>query len=302
MSVSHDVPLCEDQASPEYRPVNEKKREILVQIYDIMINEVKKLVEEAKDLPSQEEVVAKGIDHRTIPDWKWTEEEEKTACEYIAGPINRIRFLRARAWKIEDATTMMRDAIKWRRTFSGKGVQNLDERSFESELKVGKGFFHGWDKWGRPVSYITARLHDGGTRNLKEVEEYCVWMIENEHQKLFNRTHGVYRSCVIFDLGGFSLSNMDYQFMKFMINILQNYYPDSLGQCLILNSPWIFSTCWIALKRWIDPASQEKIKFINQTELADFVDVKQVPKSHGGQSDWVYEYSYPLDVFASTEM
>jgi hypothetical protein len=301
MTVTHDVPVCDDKSSPEYRPVKEEKRELLVQLYDTMLEEIKMLIDGAKDLPTQEEVVAKGIDTRAtpIPEWKWTSEEEQIALNFVADPLSRVRFLRARQWKVADAVIMMKDALRWRRTFNGKGIHMLDERTFESELKTGKGFFHGWDKWGRPVSYITARLHNGNARNLQEVEEFCVWMIENEHQKLFNRTHGVYRSCVIFDLGGFSLSNMDYQFMKFMINILQNYFPDSLGQCLILNSPWIFSTCWIALKRWIDPASQEKIKFVNQTELSNYVDVEQVPKSHGGSSDWVYNYSYPLDVFAS---
>jgi len=122
-------------------------------------------------------------------------------------------------------------------------------------------------------------------------------MIDNEHVKLFK--DGVQRSCVVFDLGGFSLKNMDYQFMKFMIGILQNYYPDSMGQCLILNSPWLFSGCWLILKRWIDPVSQQKIRFVSQQELLEFIEKDQIPTLYGGTSGWEYVYKYPLDVFDS---
>jgi hypothetical protein len=123
-------------------------------------------------------------------------------------------------------------------------------------------------------------------------------MIENEHEKLFK--NGITRSCVVFDLGGFALRNMDYAFMKFMINILQNYYPDSMGKCLILNSPWLFSSCWYILKQWIDPVSQEKIQFIAQAELKNFIEESRIPKCNGGP-DWEYSYSFPLDVFTNPD-
>ena|SRR3990167_2635340 len=121
-------------------------------------------------------------------------------------------------------------------------------------------------------------------------------MIENENKHLFR--NGIHRSCVIFDLGGFALRNMDYSFMKFMIHMLQNYYPESMGVCLILNSPWLFSGCWAVLKHWIDPRSQEKIKFIASAQLSEFIDPTAIPKSLGGSEEWEYKYEYPLATFA----
>merc|ERR1712137_288245 len=97
---------------------------------------------------------------------------------------------------------------------------------------------------------------------------------------------GVYRSYIVFDLGGFSLRNMDYQFMKFMIHMLQNYYPDTLGVALVLNSPWLFSGCWAILKRWIDPVSQKKVQFVNLEQLQEYIHPEDIPAAFGGKSDW----------------
>lgn len=99
---------------------------------------------------------------------------------------------------------------------------------------------------------------------------------------------GVYRTCIVFDLGGFALKNMDYKFMKFMIHILQNYYPDTLGVALVLNSPWLFSGCWAILKRWIDPVSQKKVNFISYQQMGDFIDIDIIPKSFEGNDDWEF--------------
>lgn len=38
----------------------------------------------------------------------------------------------------------------------------------------------------------------------------------------------------------FSLANMDYAPVKFMIKCFEANYPESLGSVLIHNSPWIF--------------------------------------------------------------
>lgn len=38
----------------------------------------------------------------------------------------------------------------------------------------------------------------------------------------------------------FSLANMDYAPVKFMIKCFEANYPESLGSVLIHNAPWIF--------------------------------------------------------------
>jgi hypothetical protein len=39
---------------------------------------------------------------------------------------------------------------------------------------------------------------------------------------------------------GFSMANMDYTPVKFMIKCFEANYPESLGAVLVHNSPWVF--------------------------------------------------------------
>ena len=45
---------------------------------------------------------------------------------------------------------------------------------------------------------------------------------------------------IVFDMTGFSMANMDYTPVKFMIKCFEANYPESLGAVLVHNSPWIF--------------------------------------------------------------
>ena len=52
-------------------------------------------------------------------------------------------------------------------------------------------------------------------------------------------------ACVVFDMTGFSLANMDYAPVKFMIKCFEAHYPESLGVCLVHKAPWVFSGIWV---------------------------------------------------------
>ena len=60
-----------------------------------------------------------------------------------------------------------------------------------------------------------------------------------------------YDGAMSFFLKGFALKNMDYAYVKRLIWILQHCYPERLGVCLIVNSPWIFYGCWSIIKLWL---------------------------------------------------
>lgn len=37
------------------------------------------------------------------------------------------------------------------------------------------------------------------------------------------------------------MANMDYTMVKFIIKVLENFYPESLAQIIIHKAPWFFS-------------------------------------------------------------
>lgn len=92
----------------------------------------------------------------------------------------------------------------------------------------------------------------------------------------------------------FSLANMDYTPVKFMIKVFEANYPESLGVVLVHKSPWIFQSIWKIIKGWLDPVVAAKIHFTKDLkELEEYVPKKQIPKELGGDDPWEYTYVEP---------
>ncbi len=45
---------------------------------------------------------------------------------------------------------------------------------------------------------------------------------------------------IVFDMTGFSMANMDYTPVKFMIKCFEANYPECLGAVLVHKAPWVF--------------------------------------------------------------
>lgn len=168
-----------------------------------------------------------------------------------------LRFLRARKWDVKRALVMMLSALNWRENISrvdtdilGHGEEFLvqdeksgDEKSkviardFMKQIREGKSFIHGTDRENRPISYVRARLHRAADQSVESIERYTTYIIETAR---FSLTSPVETATLVFDLSNFTLANMDYVPVKFIIKCFEANYPESLGAILIHNSPWVF--------------------------------------------------------------
>lgn len=93
----------------------------------------------------------------------------------------------------------------------------------------------------------------------------------------------------------FSMANMDYTPVKFMIKCFEANYPESLGTVLVYKAPWVFNAVWSIVRGWLDPVVAGKVSFVkNVDELQKFVPKDQIPKELGGDEDWVYKYPEPV--------
>ena len=100
----------------------------------------------------------------------------------------------------------------------------------------------------------------------------------------------------------FSLSNMDYTPVRFMIKCFEANYPESLGAVLVHKAPFVFLAIWNIIKGWLDPVVASKIHFTKSLEdLEQYIPRSQIMKELGGDEDWEYEYVEPTvgenDVF-----
>ncbi|KAF2835782.1 CRAL/TRIO domain-containing protein [Patellaria atrata CBS 101060] len=224
-----------------------------------------------------------------------------------------LRFLRARKWDVQNALIMMISTLSWRMTemhvdddIMIKGEQGAFEASkssdpavkregddFIAQLKMGKSFLHGQDKDGRPLCFVRTRLHRQGEQTEASLERFTVYTIETA--RLLLRAP-VDTATIVFDMTNFSMANMDYTPVKFMIKCFEANYPESLGAVLVYKAPWVFQGIWSIIRGWLDPVVASKIHFAKTIdELSAFIPRTQIPRELGGDEAWDYVYPAPPD-------
>ncbi|GAB0137337.1 hypothetical protein EsDP_00005608 [Epichloe bromicola] len=223
-----------------------------------------------------------------------------------------LRFLRARKWDVNRALVMMFSAMNWRHNearvdsdilahgeeFLAQDEQTGDGKSqtlaqdFMKQIRGGKSFIHGTDRENRPISYVRARLHRASDQSVESIERYTTFLIETARLAL---TPPVETATLVFDLSNFTLANMDYVPVKFIIKCFEANYPESLGAILIHNSPWVFKPCWKIISAWLDPVVAAKVHLTYGKEgLEEFIHPNQIIKELGGAEDWEYSYEEPV--------
>lgn len=240
-----------------------------------------------------------------------------------------LRFLRARKWDKQRALAMMISTMHWRKEqmhvdddimMHGEGGAVKDTQSsnastkkegedFLVQMRLGKSFIHGIDKEGRPISIVRVRLHRGGEQTEKSLERFTVYTIETcrlmlqppvetavgltNVEKVRNRL--TLRQTIVFDMTSFTMANMDYTPVKFMIKVFEANYPESLGCVLVHKSPWIFQGIWKIIKGWLDPVVASKVHFTNNVDdLQEFIPRSQIISELGGDEKWEYKYIEPV--------
>ncbi|KAI1122043.1 CRAL-TRIO domain-containing protein [Nemania abortiva] len=223
-----------------------------------------------------------------------------------------LRFLRARKWDLQRALVMMISTMNWRASemrvdtdvmVNGEEYALINEKSsdesakaqgedFLAQMRLGKSYCYGIDKAGRPICVCRARLHKAGEQSEASLERYTVYLIETTR---FLLSPPVDTGCVVFDLTGFSLANMDYTPVKFMVKCFEANYPESLGVVLVHKAPWVFQGIWRIIRGWLDPVVASKIHFTNNVkELEEFIAIDKIPDEMDGTSGWSYKYIEPI--------
>ncbi|USW58988.1 Putative CRAL-TRIO lipid binding domain, CRAL/TRIO domain, CRAL/TRIO domain superfamily [Septoria linicola] len=222
-----------------------------------------------------------------------------------------LRFLRARKWDVQNAMIMMISTMHWRlveqhvdddimlngeghalrESASSNAAEKKEGEDFMAQLRMGKSFLHGVDKDGRPCCYVRVKLHRQGEQSEKSLERFTVYTIETARMML---RPPVDTATIVFDMTDFSMANMDYTPVKFMIKCFEANYPESLGSVVVYKSPWIFQGIWKIIRGWLDPVVASKVHFAsNVNDLEQFIPRSQIMKDLGGDEDWTYSYPEP---------
>jgi hypothetical protein len=210
------------------------------------------------------------------------------AIGYDNPDVLLLRWLRSRKWNVHGSVNQIMETLKWRREWKVQELVADGERAIsQEEMATGKTYFMGRDRVGRPVCCIHPKEHIKGQFPHECSEKLTVFCVETYRKLLQTPIESV---TVIFDMSGCDSRNMDFHQIKFLLHLLDNYYPDSLGLILILNFPWVLDKSWRLIKSWINAGVQKKVRFIHsEAELSEFIDPAVLPKRlHGSQPDFRY--------------
>lgn len=211
-----------------------------------------------------------------------------------------LRFIRARKWDVDNSLVMIAHTLEWRMNQS-----HVDELIKSGELgclknkkdgvliqfKKGKCIIRGKDKLDRPIVIVRPRYHLSSEQTSEEVEQFTLLLIEYARLLL---TEPVDQCVLIFDLSGFTMSNMDYDPVKYITGAFEAHYPESLGVLLIHKAPWIFPGIWAIVKKWLDPVVASKVNFTKSVEdLEKWISKDQLMADIGGDDSYEWNYLEP---------
>ncbi|KAF9998168.1 hypothetical protein BGZ80_011245 [Entomortierella chlamydospora] len=207
-----------------------------------------------------------------------------------------LRFIRARKWNVVNALNMLFKAFKWRIDedlpnikYSTDEHLNAENPKFFEQLESGKFFIHGTDVDGRVVAYLNVRLHYPNAQPAKTLETLALYVIECGRVLV---QHPVETVCLVFDLKGFGLSNMDLGMVKYLVTIFEAYYPESLGRIIIHGAPFVFWGFWKIIEPWLDPVVASKVHFTrSDQDLVEFIPANHLIDNYKSGLDH-YQYSY----------
>lgn len=161
-----------------------------------------------------------------------------------------LRYLRARKFDVDNGVTMLVSAVNWRdeirieetvnscgESVGLKKSPTKDEKDFMAQYRSGKSYVRGTDKDNHPVYVIKVKLHDPNAQSAQTMESYVLHNIESI-RLLVREPYD--KACLIFDLSGFGLRNMDFHLVKFLVQVFEARYPETLGLVLVHNAPFIF--------------------------------------------------------------
>ena len=92
---------------------------------------------------------------------------------------------------------------------------------------------------------------------------------------------------VVIDLEGFGMHCLPpLAFLKRMLGIFQDHYPETLHRALIVRAPWAFYTAWKIISPWLDKRILDKINILGSGDitevLLEWFPADQIPAYIGG--------------------
>ncbi|KNC97803.1 uncharacterized protein SPPG_06798 [Spizellomyces punctatus DAOM BR117] len=198
-----------------------------------------------------------------------------------------LKFLRAREFKVVEATDMLVKTLKWRKEFN---MSSLLTEEFPQAL-TDLGTIHGRDKKGAPVTY-----NFYGTISQDDVanhpERFLRWRIQLHERAIalldFSSPTSAETVTQIHDYTGVGMS-IDKRLKatsKQIINIFQEHYPEFLEKKFFLGVPLVMEFMFNVFGGLVSKRTRSKFVMVGKTKsraaLLECIDIDQILEQYGG--------------------
>uniref|UniRef100_A0A182NBD2 Protein real-time n=1 Tax=Anopheles dirus TaxID=7168 RepID=A0A182NBD2_9DIPT len=210
-----------------------------------------------------------------------------------------LRFLRARDFSIDKATTMLQESLQWRKEHRIDDI--LSE--YKTPAVVEKYFPGGWhhhDKDGRPLYILRLGTMDvkgllksvGEDELLKLTLHICEegLRLMKDATKLFGKP--IWNWCLLVDLDGLSMRHLWRPGVKALLRIIETVeknYPETMGRVLIVRAPRVFPVLWTIVSTFIDENTRSKFLFFGGPDcmhaedgIEQYINTDKIPSFLGG--------------------
>ncbi|XP_055819103.1 sec14 cytosolic factor-like [Solanum dulcamara] len=201
------------------------------------------------------------------------------------GKKTLMRFLIARSMNPEKAARMFCQWKKWRAEMVPLGY--ITDSEVADELAAEKIYLQGLSKNGHPVVMVKSNKHFQ-SKDPVQFKKFVVHILDKTIASSFNgREIGNEKLIGIVDLQKITYSNADLRGMITGFQFLQAYYPERLATCYLLHMPQFFVTIWRFICRFLDKATQQKVRIVTSEEQKEEfireVGEDVLPEEYGGR-------------------
>ncbi|XP_066475914.1 motile sperm domain-containing protein 2 isoform X1 [Tiliqua scincoides] len=185
---------------------------------------------------------------------------------------------------VDDTLKMIDESFQWRKEYA---VHDLTESSLPKEIfEPGAVYLHGYDKEGYKIFWFRVKFHtkDAKTQFLKK-KLVAFWL-----ERYARREHGKPLT-VVFDMAETGISNIDMDFVRYIIGCFQVYYPNYLTRIVIFELPWIMNAAYKLVKNWLGSDAVNFLKLTSKNDIQEYISAEYLPPYMGGTD--TFKYSYP---------
>lgn len=168
-----------------------------------------------------------------------------------------------------DALKALIKAMEWRKSY---GVNDRTDQYFPKELyqlELYRPFGH--DKDGRETLWSWGKNHYKSDLGTLE-KQFLVHHIEKLDAKTSNEGW-----VLVLDALNAGLSNVDMDFTKFMVIVLQDYFPRAVKHILVIDLPWVLNAFAKLILAFMSEELRNRVKFVKRAELENYISRDEIP-------------------------